>query len=48
MCSNALAHPEEPRFRTIRILNPHFQQTVARHAGGIEVSVDPPMILELS
>ena len=32
-----VAHPEDQRFRTIRLLNAHFQATVARHRGGLEV-----------
>mmetsp|Transcript_78877 Transcript_78877/g.156818 ORF Transcript_78877/g.156818 Transcript_78877/m.156818 type:complete len:158 (-) Transcript_78877:255-728(-) len=36
MCSNIVARPEEAMFRTIRLLNGPFQQSVARHAGGVE------------
>ena len=37
LCANVVAHPEDQRFRTIRLLNAHFQATVARHRGGLEV-----------
>lgn len=37
LCSNALAYPEDARFRGVRLLNETFQQAVARHAGGVEV-----------
>ena len=36
LCANVVAHPDEPRFRRIRLVNPHFQATLARHAGGLE------------
>lgn len=35
--SNAVAHPEDGHFRSIRLLNEHFQHAVARHPGGVEV-----------
>ena len=31
-----IAHPEDAAFRTVRLLNAAFQQSVARHAGGVE------------
>ena len=37
LCANVVAHPDDAKFRTIRMLNPHFQQTVARHKGGLEL-----------
>ena len=37
LCANVVAHPEESSFRSIRLLNGHFQQSVARHSGGVEV-----------
>ena len=37
LCANVVAHPDDAKFRTIRLLNPHFQQTVARHRGGLEL-----------
>ena len=36
MCTNVIARPEEASFRTIRLLNAHFQRTVARFPGGVE------------
>ena len=36
LCVNVIARPEEASFRTIRLLNGPFQQTIARHAGGVE------------
>ena len=36
ICSNVVAHPDESQFRSIRLTNPHFQLTVARHCGGLE------------
>lgn len=37
IASNAIAHPEEAHFRSLRLLNDHLQNSVARHAGGVEV-----------
>jgi hypothetical protein len=37
IASNAIAHPEEPHFRSLRLLNEHLQHSVARHGGGVEV-----------
>ena len=36
LCVNVVSHPEDATFRTIRLLNAHFQRSVARHAGGVE------------
>ena len=36
LCVNVIAHPEDAAFRTVRLLNAAFQQSVARHAGGVE------------
>ena len=36
LCVNVVARPEDASFRTVRLLNAAFQQSVARHAGGIE------------
>ena len=36
LCVNIVAHPEEATFRTVRLLNAHFQRSVARHPGGVE------------
>ena len=36
LCSNVVAHPDEPRFRAVRVANGHFERTVGRHAGGLE------------
>jgi hypothetical protein len=37
IASNAIAHPEESHFRSLRLLNDSLQRSVARHAGGVEV-----------
>jgi len=37
--SNAVAHPEEQHFRSVRLLNETFQDTIARHPGGVEVRI---------
>jgi len=37
LASNAVAHPEEPHFRSVRLLNETFQRSIARHPGGVEV-----------
>jgi hypothetical protein len=39
LCTNVVAHPDDPKFRTVRLLNAAFQQTVARHPGGVEALV---------
>lgn len=39
LCANIVAHPDDPRFRTIRLLNPHFQTSVASRPGGLEALV---------
>lgn len=36
LCVNVAAHPEDSTFRTVRLLNGHFQSAVARHPGGVE------------
>jgi len=39
LTSNIIARPEEAMFRKVRLLNASFQQTVARHQGGVEALV---------
>ena len=36
LCTNIVAHPDDPLFRKVRLLNASFQQSVARHPGGVE------------
>ena len=36
LCVNVVAHPEEASFRTVRLLNAHFQEHVACRPGGVE------------
>ena len=36
LCTNIIARPEDPTFRTVRLLNDAFQRSVARHRGGVE------------